>query len=306
MRCSIIIPTYNRSASLRRALGAVAMLESGEPCETIVVDDGSTDGTGRLVREEFPSVRYIRCEENRGEWVARNRGIAEATGDLFVFTDDDCIVGRDWLRRHAAHHADPRVGAAGGPVEPRSPTFYDKFHGAHACDVYRVEQRVERLREWEDLITGNLSVSRAVIERVGVFDERFVTGADTDLVRRVSRAGYAFVRDPALSVEHLKSYSFTSLVRDRLRKASGSVATDVKEGTLVLRRFIPLPNPVSSARAWSRFRNLYGGSVSAAAAFCALAVMVRATEVAGRVYYYFTHARYQRWSEEKGSRVQGA
>src|SRR5262245_33014152 len=110
MRCSIIIPTYNRSTSLRRALEGVARLDTDEGYETIVVGDGSTDGTGRLVREQFPWIRYIRGEENRGEWAARNRGIAAATGELFVFTDDDCIVSREWLRRHAAHHADRRVG----------------------------------------------------------------------------------------------------------------------------------------------------------------------------------------------------
>jgi hypothetical protein len=114
-------------------------------------------------------------------------------------------------------------------------------------------------------------------------------------MRRISRAGWAFVRDPALSVEHLKSYSFVSLLRDRFRKASGSVATDVKEGTLGARRFIPFPNPLGIARTWERFRELYGATPATAAAFWPLAAIVRCTEVTGRVYYYWTHARHQRW-----------
>lgn len=304
MRCSIIVPTYNRAASLRRALDALVRLDYDD-YETIVVDDASTDETSRMVREEFPQVRYVRFEQNQREWVARNRGIAEATGDLLVFTDDDCVVGRAWLRRHVAHYADPGIGAVGGPVEPRAPTLYDKFHAAHARDVYREEERVERLQGFEDLITANLSVPRRAIERVGTFDTRFVTGGDTDLVRRVSRAGYAFVRDPALAVEHLKSYSFSVLLRDRFRKSSGSVLTDAKEGTLGPRRFIPLPNPLTLVRDWRHFRDLYGGSAPTAAAFCLLAAIVRCTEVAGRVYYYWTHARHQDWERAGGEAGQG-
>jgi GT2 family glycosyltransferase len=299
MRCSIIVPTYNRAPLLALSLGALGRLDYDGEYEVIVVDDGSTDDTPRLLRERFPHVRSVRLESNRGEWPARTRGIAEASGDLFVFTDDDCLVGRDWLRRHAAHHDVPGVGAAGGPVVPRSPTFFDKFHVAHTCEVFRVAERVEGLTAWESLITANLSVPRAVIDRVGGFDERFKLGADPDLVRRVSRAGYAFVRDPALPVEHLKSYGLASLLRDRFRKASGSIGTDVKEGTVRLRRFVPLPNPKGVAQTWHRFRDLYGGSAATVVPVGALAVVVRWTEVAGRIFYYWTHARRQDWARER-------
>lgn len=294
MRCSIIVPTYNRAASLRAALAALARLEH-EDYEIIVADDGSTDETGQVVRDEFPQVRYLRLEQNRGEWAARNRAIGEATGELFVFTDDDCIVAPDWLRRHTAHHAAPRVGAAGGPLEPSSRSFIDKFYVAHSGEVYRVADRIDKLNGWQELITGNLSVSRRVLEQVGLFDERFVLGADVDLVRRISRAGYAFVRDPALSVEHRKSYDFVSLLRNRFRKASGSIGTDVKEGTVCLRRFVPVPHPVALAQTWRRFRDLYGAPAAMAPLVGGMAVVVRWTEVAGRLYYYWTHARHQGW-----------
>jgi hypothetical protein len=61
-----------------------------------------------------------------------------------------------------------------------------------------------------------------------------------------------------------------------------------------LRRFIPAPNPIAVARDWNRFQDLYGASAAAAVAFASLSVLVRWTEVAGRLYYYWTHARHQR------------
>lgn len=290
MRCSIIIPTYNRAESLRRSLAAVTRIDYGD-YEVIVVDDGSTDDTEQVVRDEFPHIRYVRFGENRGDCVARNQALQLATGDLFVFTDDDCIVPRNWLRRHVAHFVDERVGAAGGPLVPQTPNFYDRFNAAHSRHLLAVERRIERLQAWETLITGNMSVARAVVSRVGTFDERFVAGGDVDLIRRISRAGYVFVLDPALSVQHLKSYSFNSLLQARFHKASGSILTDVKEGTLRVRRFVPLPNLVGIAGNWMYFRRFYGGSTATCVRFFAFAVLVRWTEVAGRVYSYCTHAR---------------
>jgi glycosyltransferase involved in cell wall biosynthesis len=91
MRFSIIIPTHNRKETLRRSLSA-AIVQDYLNYEVIVVDDGSSDGTGEMVRREFPHVRCIRQEPNRGPAAARNRGIEAATGEIIAFTDDDCLV----------------------------------------------------------------------------------------------------------------------------------------------------------------------------------------------------------------------
>jgi len=91
MRFSIIIPTHNRKETLRRSLSA-AIVQDYLNYEVIVVDDGSSDGTGEMVRREFPHVRCIRQEPNRGPATARNQGIKVATGEITAFTDDDCLV----------------------------------------------------------------------------------------------------------------------------------------------------------------------------------------------------------------------
>jgi glycosyltransferase involved in cell wall biosynthesis len=96
---SAVVPTFNRIATLRQTLTALAAQDYPD-YEIIVVDDGSSDGTGDVVTREFPAVRYVR-QPNRGPAAARNVGIRAALGDIVAFTDDDCLPPVDWLSRLA-------------------------------------------------------------------------------------------------------------------------------------------------------------------------------------------------------------
>ena len=75
---SVVIPTYNRSALITRALDSV-LAQTVKPHEILVVDDGSTDDTASLVRKHYPAVQLIR-QKNTGVSAARNAGITAATG----------------------------------------------------------------------------------------------------------------------------------------------------------------------------------------------------------------------------------
>ncbi len=88
---SVIIPTYNRRELLPRALRSV-LLQENVIYEVIVIDDGSTDGTGEMVRKDFPQASYFH-QENQGPSAARNRGIEKARGEWIAFLDSD----DEWL-----------------------------------------------------------------------------------------------------------------------------------------------------------------------------------------------------------------
>lgn len=92
---SVIIPTHNRAQMLREALNSVFAQEGRGKLfelEVIVIDDASSDETGTIVRQ-FPLVRYLRFETNRGPAAARNAGIKSTTGGYVAFLDDDDL----WL-----------------------------------------------------------------------------------------------------------------------------------------------------------------------------------------------------------------
>lgn len=88
---SVIIPTFNRGATIGRALRSV-YAQTRPADEIIVVDDGSTDETETLVRDKFPEATYI-YQENYGVSAARNRGILKAKGEWIAFLDSD----DEWL-----------------------------------------------------------------------------------------------------------------------------------------------------------------------------------------------------------------
>ena len=83
---SVVIPLYNKGREIARTLGGVAA-QTYTPLEVIVVDDGSTDDSARVVEGlDLPGVRLIR-QPNGGVSAARNRGIAEAKGDYIALLD---------------------------------------------------------------------------------------------------------------------------------------------------------------------------------------------------------------------------
>ena len=87
MKISVIIPTFNRKYVLQRAIESVVN-QTRPPIETIVVDDGSTDGTKDWLVNSFPSIRYI-YQDNKGVSFARNRGIEVSKGSWVSFLDSD-------------------------------------------------------------------------------------------------------------------------------------------------------------------------------------------------------------------------
>lgn len=103
MKISIIICTYNRCESLKDTLDSlIAQDDNTLDYEVIVVDNNSKDATNTLVKSYIPKfngcLRYI-FEPKQGLSYARNRGIYVAKGEIVAFTDDDCIVGKEWLWR---------------------------------------------------------------------------------------------------------------------------------------------------------------------------------------------------------------
>ncbi len=86
-KISVIIPTYNRASLLKRAVDAV-LAQTYPVNEIIVVDDGSTDETEKLVEREYPQVKYLR-QENKGVSAARNEGIKNSTSNWLCLLDSD-------------------------------------------------------------------------------------------------------------------------------------------------------------------------------------------------------------------------
>jgi len=228
---SVVVATHNRCELLPRVVEAIlAQTLPRERYELVLVDDGSTDGTEALGFElsQRPGVRCVR-QENRGAAAARNRGIAEAAGEIVAFTDDDCLVPPDWLARLAGGYArHPEVVGVGGRLVPEAAAL-----AASAVARYEawVAEEVFGIGDEEAVGgfdcpaggTNNMSYRRETLLDVGGFDEGFpprVWGEDADLKRRITRRGGRLLYVP-VAVVHLRDYALGPFLRQCVQRGRG-------------------------------------------------------------------------------------
>jgi glycosyltransferase involved in cell wall biosynthesis len=104
MKASVIIPSYNRMPILKYCLSYL-MKQTFSNFEVILIDDCSLDETRDFIsKTNYQNLRYIRLEQQRGPYYARNLGIDEASGDLIILIDSDVIVFPDFVEDHVTIH----------------------------------------------------------------------------------------------------------------------------------------------------------------------------------------------------------
>jgi glycosyltransferase involved in cell wall biosynthesis len=180
MKFSVIIPTYNRSAELRKTLQSLSELSGNLEWEVIVVDNNSNDDTPKVVAELsaiFPvELRYL-FEGAQGKPAALNSGIAIAHGDVIAFTDDDHRFQPDWLEQAAAGLERFNCDYVGGKILPlfegRCPRWLTTSSGRHRSVIGMADYGPEA-HEFADrpAMGGNLVVRREAFSRVGLWDNR--------------------------------------------------------------------------------------------------------------------------------------
>src|SRR5262249_10096654 len=116
MTISAIIATYNRRESVAACLASLFEQDlPSDQYEIVVVVDGSSDGTGEMLRPCQPRGALVVIEqENKGQTAALNAGASAARGDIVLFLDDDLICDRQLLSRHIGGHKDGEPTVAFG------------------------------------------------------------------------------------------------------------------------------------------------------------------------------------------------
>jgi glycosyltransferase involved in cell wall biosynthesis len=173
---SVIMAAYNAEAYIREALES-ALAQDWSPFEVVVVDDGSQDSTGDIVRS-FPEVRYVR-QENAGPSAARNTAVAHARGELIANFDSDDLLPRTRLRLQAEFlTGHPEVGAVFGRQEwLNAPSWMtrDAVYG----DI-------------DGIPLSSAMFRRNVLLDLGGYDQSFTHGEDMDLLVRMRERGVGY------------------------------------------------------------------------------------------------------------------
>ena len=208
---SVVVPVHNGGRQLETCLAAV--LDSDyRACETIVVDDGSTDES--FERAAASGCRVIRLDVKSGPGAARNHGARAARGDVLLFVDADVVVRSETVARVAGFfHQNQNAAAVFGSYDdaPAERNFVSQYKNLLHHFVHQ-----QSCPKAETFWAGCGAVRREAFEAAGGFDERRYPRPsieDIELGYRLRRAGREIVLDKGLQVKHLKRWTLWSLLR---------------------------------------------------------------------------------------------
>ena len=182
----IVIPTYNSAATVTAAIGS-ALAQEPAPAQVVVVDDGSTDGTGDLLRKYAGRIECVR-QPNRGVAAARNAGLARLTTDTVVFLDADDLLLPGALACRAGLLAGPEAVWAhtAGWLEDEAGAR-QPFSAVHPPVDGRVEGWIFAGLLRRNFITADAAIARrALVQKIGGFDETISGTEDWDLWLRLA------------------------------------------------------------------------------------------------------------------------
>lgn len=230
---SVVVCTRNRAHAILNCLQSI--VDSAMHCKAevtlqiVVVDNGSQDGTGTIIREwaqNSPLAVDVVEQRRKGLSVARNSGVAAARGRLVVFTDDDCCLEPSYIQDLLSYDAtDSGPVLRGGRVELGDATdlpFTVKTD--RSSNRYDIRKTNLRMLHLGGCILGcNMAMRRELIDAVGAFDERFGAGGlfpaaeDTDFIFRAYLAGFPIEYVPDMPVRHYHGRKSLADIQQLLR-----------------------------------------------------------------------------------------
>ncbi|MFJ7146563.1 glycosyltransferase [Pseudomonas protegens] len=202
---SVIVPMFNEARHIVRTLEGVhsAAVAAGLTCELIVVDNGSTDNSPQLARDNG-----ARVLDHPGLSIGalRNRGVASATSDWLVFLDADIEVPENWLLLWKELQATHRVDVLALECStPHSAPWFARVWQR------RSQSGSQQARKQQWLSTQNLCMARSWFDRINGFDEHLRTGEDKDFGLRLHRAG---ARQLSLATSMVQHWGFENTWRE--------------------------------------------------------------------------------------------
>ena len=224
---SLIIPTFNRKDLLKRAVESA--LRSQVPTEIIIVDDGSTDGTDEMLRQNFPFANYL-FQPNQGPAAARNRGIREAQGEWIAFLDSD----DEWM-----------PGKLAAQIE-----FFNQNPEYLICQTEEIWIRnglrvnpMKKHKKYDGWIfekclplcivsPSAVMMHRTLFEKIGFFDESLPACEDYDLWLRIAcRYPVGLIEKPFVTKygghADQRSHEFPAMDRFRIQSLTKILASDI-------------------------------------------------------------------------------
>jgi GT2 family glycosyltransferase len=222
---SVVIATYERPEQLARCLQALAAQDYPTTgFEVVVVDDGGSRPLEDVLQPFRRELNLVLLrQENAGPAAGRNRGAAEARGELLMFTDDDCEPEPGWLSAMAARlRADPELLVGGRTENGLKDNLYSAASQLLVAYLYDYFADRDSLNEF--FTTNNMALRRERFQDLGGFDMGFPRSAseDRELCDRWRHAGRKLAYAAEAVVRHYHSLTFSSFWRQHFVYGTGA------------------------------------------------------------------------------------
>jgi len=215
---SIIIPAYNAEKPLPACLCSLLNQSiNASGYEIIVVDDGSSDNTGMVVKG-FKSVNLLR-QKNQGPAAARNEGVKHAKGNIILFTDSDCVPNRDWIEQMILpFKRDNDIAGVKGTYRTKQRSLAARFVQIEYEDKYDLLRKSKYI---DFIDTYSAAFKRDVFRKFRGYDTEFPVACaeDVELSYRISKKGYKMVFNPKAVVYHTHPNTIRSYLRKKYKFA---------------------------------------------------------------------------------------
>ena len=197
MQVSVVIPTYNRKQILQKCLLALEnqiLNDLVSSYEIIVVDDGSTDGTSEWIKDNKNKLSHVILykQDHGGPALGRNLGVMKANYEVIIFIDSDLIVLNDFLVSHAS-----KLLVGWKKYNKKCFTYGSVINTSNFNNPINESYKLSDI-SFAYFATGNVSISKELLLKAGLFDTSFSLYGweDLELGERLKRLGTKLIKCP--------------------------------------------------------------------------------------------------------------
>lgn len=215
---SIIVPVFNGERTIGNCIESLLLLNyPHSKYEIIIVDNNSKDSTFKII-QKYPVISLI---ENRiqSSYATRNTGLKKATGKIIAFTDSDCIAHKDWAMKSVECFQDETIGCVAGKIEGYSPSNYIEEYLVRTGALTQGSTRFLPYAQ-----TANAVYRREVFDKIGCFEENWISGGDADLTwRMLLHSGYRIQHCDEALIYHVHRSTLKGFFKQRMTWGYGEV-----------------------------------------------------------------------------------
>lgn len=218
---SFIVAAFNEEDCIeKKILNSLQQDYPPEKIEFIFITDGSSDGTGNIIRR-YPSIRLLHRDERRGKSAAINRAVTEAGNDILIFSDANTLLNEKAVHNIARHYRHDKVGGVAGEKKVLSLDPGSDQVGASEGLYWKYESYLKKLDSDFHSVVGAagelFSLRRSLFEPVSdaVILDDFV------ISMKVAQKGYRVVYEPEAYAMELPSFSIRDEQKRKVRIAAG-------------------------------------------------------------------------------------